>query len=38
MPTYHLIVFPLAAWAKKKIDKIRRSFLWERKMQMAGIA
>ena len=27
MPTYHLTVFPLAAWAKKKIDKIRRSFL-----------
>jgi hypothetical protein len=29
MPTYHLTVFPLAAWAKKKIDKIRRSFLWK---------
>jgi len=27
MPTYHLTVFSLAAWAKKKIDKIRRSFL-----------
>jgi hypothetical protein len=27
MPTYHLTVFPLVAWAKKKIDKIRRSFL-----------
>jgi hypothetical protein len=27
MPTYHLTVFPLAAWARKKIDKIRRSFL-----------
>ena len=21
--------FPLAAWARKKIDKIRRSFLWK---------
>jgi len=29
MPTYHLTVFPLATWAKKKIDKIRRSFLWK---------
>jgi hypothetical protein len=29
MPTYHLTVFPLAAWARKKIDKIRRSFLWK---------
>ena len=29
MPMYHLTVFPLAAWAKKKIDKIRRSFLWK---------
>jgi hypothetical protein len=29
MPTYHLIVFSLAAWARRKIDKIRRSFLWK---------
>ena len=29
MPTYHLIVFPLAIWARKQIDKIRRSFLWK---------
>ena len=29
MPTYHLTVFSLAAWAKKKIDKIRRPFLWK---------
>lgn len=28
MPIYHLIVFPLAAWARMKIDKIRKSFLW----------
>jgi hypothetical protein len=29
MPTYHLTVFPLAASARKKIDKIRRSFFWK---------
>jgi len=29
MPTYHFTVFPLAAWTKKKIDKIWRSFLWK---------
>jgi hypothetical protein len=29
MPTYHLTIFPLAAWARRKIDKIRRSFLWK---------
>lgn len=29
MPTYHLAVFPLAAWARKQIDKIIRSFLWK---------
>ena len=22
-------IFPLAVWARKQIDKIRRSFLWE---------
>jgi hypothetical protein len=27
MPTYHFTVFPLAVRARKKIDKIRRSFL-----------
>jgi hypothetical protein len=27
IPTYHLTIFPLAAWAKKQIDKIRHSFL-----------
>jgi hypothetical protein len=26
--TYHMIVFPLSKWAIKKIDKIRRNFLW----------
>ena len=29
MPTNHLTVFPLAAWTKKHIDRIRRSFLWK---------
>lgn len=29
MPTYNLTVFLLAAWARKKIDKMRRSFLWK---------
>ena len=29
MPTYHLTIFPLATWARKQIDKIRRSFLWK---------
>jgi hypothetical protein len=29
MPIYHLTIFPLARWATKQIDKIRRSFLWK---------
>jgi hypothetical protein len=29
MPTYHLTVFPLIVWARKKIDKIVISFLWK---------
>ena len=29
IPTYHLTVFPIAIWARKQIDKIRRSFLWK---------
>ena len=29
MPTYHLTVFLLAVWARKQIDKIRRSFFWK---------
>jgi hypothetical protein len=29
IPTYHLTVFPLAVWARKRIDGIRRSFLWK---------
>jgi hypothetical protein len=33
MPTYHLSVFPLATWARKRIDRIRRSFLWKGKVE-----
>ncbi|KAJ1262159.1 hypothetical protein BS78_09G086300 [Paspalum vaginatum] len=29
MPTYHLSIFHLAKWARKKIDKTRRSFHWK---------
>jgi hypothetical protein len=29
MPTYHLTMFPFTAWARKNVDKIRRSFLWK---------
>ncbi|WVZ91565.1 hypothetical protein U9M48_037717 [Paspalum notatum var. saurae] len=36
MPTYHLSVFPLAVWARKRIDKIRRSFLWKGKAESNG--
>jgi len=36
MPTYHLSVFPLAAWARKRIDRIRRSFLWKGKAESNG--
>ncbi|WVZ89665.1 LOW QUALITY PROTEIN: hypothetical protein U9M48_036039 [Paspalum notatum var. saurae] len=36
MPTYHLSVFPLAAWARKCIDKIHRSFLWKGKAESNG--
>jgi hypothetical protein len=31
MPTYHLTVFPLAVWARKKIDKIRKIIPLERR-------
>ena len=36
MPTYHLSVFPLATWARKRIDRIRRSFLWRGKAESNG--
>jgi hypothetical protein len=29
IPTYHLTIFPIAVWARKQIDKIRRSFFWK---------
>jgi hypothetical protein len=31
MPTYHLTVFPLAVWARKNIDKIRKIISLERR-------
>ena len=37
MPTYHLTVFPLAVWARKKIDKIQRSFLWKGEENANGV-
>lgn len=36
MPTYHLSIFPLAAWARKHIGKIRRSFFWKGKAETNG--
>jgi hypothetical protein len=36
IPTYHLTVFPLAAWDRKQIDKICRSFLWKREENANG--
>jgi hypothetical protein len=29
MPVYFLSVFPLKKWAVKRVDKLRRSFLWK---------
>jgi hypothetical protein len=29
IPTYHLTIFPVTGWARKQIDKVRRSFLWK---------
>ena len=36
MPTYHPMVFLLAVWARKKIDKIRRPFLWKERRTLMG--
>lgn len=36
LPTYHLTVFPLKKWVEKKIDKIRRAFLWTGSEQANG--
>ena len=29
IPTYYLTIFRFQKWALKKIDKLRRSFLWK---------
>lgn len=31
MPTYFLTIFPVKKWVLKKLDKIRRGFLWKGK-------
>jgi len=36
MPVYFLTVFSLPKWAIKKIDKIRRSFLWKGEENASG--
>ena len=36
MLSYHLMVFPLFTWARRKIDKIRISFLWKGKKNANG--
>jgi hypothetical protein len=36
MPTYHLLIFPLAVWARKRIDNIRHTFLWKGKVESNG--
>lgn len=36
LPTNHLTVFPLKKWAEKKMDKIRRGFLWTGSEQAHG--
>lgn len=36
MPTYFLTVFHLKKWAMKRIDKIRRGFLWKKAEQAHG--
>ena len=39
VPIYFLTVFALRKWALKKIDRLRRGFLWrgEQNMQMGDI-
>ncbi|WVZ54663.1 hypothetical protein U9M48_005428, partial [Paspalum notatum var. saurae] len=34
--TYHMTVFPLSKWAIKKIDKLRRNFLWKGSEEARG--
>jgi mannosylglycoprotein endo-beta-mannosidase len=36
IPTYYLTVFRLQKWAIKKIDKLRRSFLWKGSVDANG--
>lgn len=36
LPTYFLTVFRLPKWAIKKIDKLRRSFLWKGEAEAKG--
>lgn len=36
MPTYFLTIFPLPAWARKEVDRIRWSFLWKGKEKAYG--
>lgn len=36
IPTYHMIVFPLSKWAIKRIDRLRRNFLWHGKENAKG--
>jgi len=36
LPTYHLTVFSLQKWAIKKIDKLRRGFLWKGEESVNG--
>jgi hypothetical protein len=36
IPVYHLTVFALKKWAIKKIDKLRRAFLWKGASEVNG--
>lgn len=36
IPTYHLTVFVMKKWAIKKIDKIRRNFMWKGTEEVHG--
>lgn len=36
VPIYHLTEFSMQKWATKKIDKIRRGFLWKREATANG--
>jgi hypothetical protein len=34
---YHLTAFPVDKWFIKKIDKLRRGFLWNTEEEAAGV-